>query len=249
VLALAPMARLAARRLPLPPNDPAPIVAGASRPGTTAMRSLPVGLPARVMIAGAQDVYPYAVAAFGEFGAQAFMDLLLSPNNLALYAGSPSAADFLYPYHYSALEPILDAASPDDLQRGAIPLAAALIRLAGQPGLDSPAVSKAAPAAFAVLDRTRASGGCDGQLDLLLLVAADDVTTTGILADEQRRAVSACPNEPTPDWIVGQAQMRNLTLMFTPRPSSTDDKTRGGSRRPSPPSRNLPGGFPGTPRR
>jgi hypothetical protein len=103
VLALAPMARLAARRLPLPPNDPAPIVAGASRPGTTAMRSLPVGLPARVMIAGAQDVYPYAVAAFGEFGAQAFMDLLLSPNNLALYAGSPSAADFLYPYHYSAL--------------------------------------------------------------------------------------------------------------------------------------------------
>src|SRR5689334_15316371 len=58
VLALAPLARLAARRLPLPPSDPAPVVAGASRPGTTAMRSLPVGMPAGVMIAGAQDVYP-----------------------------------------------------------------------------------------------------------------------------------------------------------------------------------------------
>jgi hypothetical protein len=79
-----------------------------------------------------------------------------------------------------------------------------------------------------VLDRTRSSGGCDGQLDLLLLVAGDDFTTTRILADEQRRTVAACANEPTPDWIVGQAQMRDLQLTFTPRPSLTDDKTRRG---------------------
>ena len=49
-----------------------------------------------------------------------------------------------------------------------------------------------------------------------------------ILADEQRRTVAACANEPTPDWIVGQAQMRDLQLTFTPRPSLTDDKTRRG---------------------
>jgi hypothetical protein len=114
------------------------------------------------------------------------------------------------------------------LRRGATQLAAALIMLAGQPGLDIPAAYKAAPAAFGMLDRTRSSGGCDAQLNLLLLVAGDDHTTTGILADELQRTVSACANEPTPDWIVGQAQMRNLQLTFTPRPSLTDDKTRGG---------------------
>ena len=228
VLALAPVAHLAARRLPLPPNDPTPIVAGATRPGTTAMRNVPVGLPASVTITGAQDVYPYAVAALGVLGAQELMAVLSSPDDLALYHGSTSPADFLYPYHYPALEPILDAAAEADLRRGATQLAAALIMLAGQPGLNSPAAYKAAPAAFGVLDRTRSSGGCDGQLDLLLLVAGDDFTTSRILADEQRRTVSACANEPTPDWIVGQAQMRDLQLTFTPRPSLTDEKTRRG---------------------
>jgi cellulose synthase operon protein C len=229
VLALAPVAHLAARRLPLPPNDPTLIVAGATRSDTTAMRNLPVGLPAGVTITSTQDVYPYAVAALGALGAQSLMAVLSSPDNLALYDGRPAAADLLYPYHYPALEPILDAAPPADLRRGATPLAAALIMLAEQPGLDSPAVSKAAPTAFGVLDRMRSAGGCDGQLDLLLLLAADDFTTTGILADEQRRTVSACSIEPTPDWIVGQAQMRNLELMFTPRgPTFTDDKTRKG---------------------
>ena len=166
VLALAPVAHLAARRLPLPPNDPTPIVAGATRPGTTAMRNVPVGLPASVTITGAQDVYPYAVAALGVLGAQELMAVLSSPDDLALYHGSTSPADFLYPYHYPALEPILDAAAEADLRRGATQLAAALIMLAGQPGLNSPAAYKAAPAAFGVLDRTRSSGGCDGQLDL-----------------------------------------------------------------------------------
>ena len=210
VLALAPVAHLAARRLPLPPSDPTPIVAGATRPGTTAMRNVPVGLPADVTITSAQDVYPYAVAALGVLGAQELMAVLSSPDDLALYHGSTSPADFSYPYHYPALEPILDAAAEADLRRGATQLAAALIMLAGQPGLNSPAAYKAAPAAFGVLDRTRSSGGCDGQLDLLLLVAGDDFTTTRILADEQRRTVSACANEPTPDWIVGQAPNERL---------------------------------------
>ena len=228
VLALAPVSHVTARRLPLPPNDPTPIVAGATRPGTTAMRNVPVGLPADVTITSAQDVYPYAVAALGVLGAQELMAVLSSPDDLALYHGSTSPADFSYPYHYPALEPILDAAAEADLRRGATQLAAALIMLAGQPGLNSPAAYKAAPTAFGVLDRTRSSGGCDGQLDLLLLVAGDDFTTTRILADEQRRTVAACANEPTPDWIVGQAQMRDLQLTFTPRPSLTDDKTRRG---------------------
>lgn len=218
VLALAPVAHLAARHLPLAPNDPTPIVPGVTRGGTTAMRSLPIGLPAGVPITSTEDVYPYAVAALGVLGAQELMAVLSSSDSyLDLQQSDQSRIDY-YPYRYPALEPILDAAAPADLSSGATQLAAGLIMLAGQPGLES----KAAPAAFALLDRTRSSGGCDGQLDLLLLLAGDPLTPTGILADEQRRTVAACPHEPTPGWIVGQAQMRDLGIPLTPRPTYSD---------------------------
>ena len=156
VLALAPVSHVAAGHLPLPPNDPTAIVAGATRPGTTAMRNLPVGLPAGVRIATTQDVYPYAVAALGVPGAQALMSVLSSLGDLTPYSSGgpfPAAFEYLYPYRYAALEPILDAAPPADLGRGATQLGAALIELAGV----SPVGSRAAPAAYAVLDRTRSS--------------------------------------------------------------------------------------------
>ena len=222
VLAVAPVAHLAARRLPLPPNDPTPIVAGATRPDTTAMRNLPVGLPAGVTITTAQDVYPYAVAAFGAAGARELMAVLSSSDYISPDGGFPRP----YPYRFAPLEPILDSAPPADLRNGATQLAAALITLAGQPGSgNEPAAWKAAQLAYAVLDRTRKSSGCDGQLDLLLLVAGDPMTTTEILADEQGRTVAACSDEPTPGWIVGQAQLRNLGIPVTPRPTYSDDES------------------------
>ena len=120
VLALAPVAHLAARRLPPPPNDPTPIVAGATRPGTTAMRNLPIGLPTGVTITSGQDVYPYAVAALGELGAQELMAMLSSPNDLALYQGSPSPADFraIRTTIQRSSRPA-EAAAEADLRRGA----------------------------------------------------------------------------------------------------------------------------------
>jgi hypothetical protein len=221
VLALAPVAHLAARRLPLPPNDPTPIVAGVTRPGTTAMRNLPIGLPPGVTIATTQDLQPYAVAALGSPGAEALMAALSSSD----YLWPDGHFPWPYPYRFAALEPILDAAPPADLRIGATQLAAALIMLAGQPGSgNESAASKAAQLAYAVLDRTRAAGGCDGQLDLLLLVAGDPLTTTEILAEEQRRTLAACPDEPTPGWIVGQAQMRNLGIPLSPRPTYSNEE-------------------------
>lgn len=222
VLALAPVSHVTARRLPLAPEDPTPIVAGVTRLGTTAMRSLPIGLPAGVPITSTEDVYPYAVAALGVLGAQELMAVLSSSD----YISPDGRYPWPYPYRFAPLEPILDSAPPADLRIGATQLAAALIRLAGQPGSDNgPAESKAAQLAYAVLDRTRESGGCDGQLDLLLLVAGDPLTTTGILADEQRRTVAACPHEPTPGWIVGQAQMRDLGIPVTPRPTYSNGES------------------------
>ena len=79
------------------------------------------------------------------------------------------------PVPLSALEPILDAAPPEaTCERGATRLGrgadhAGRATRTQQPGSST----KAAQAAFGVLDRTRSSGGCDGQLDLLLLVAGD----------------------------------------------------------------------------
>ena len=78
VLALAPVAHLAARHLPLAPNDPTPIVPGVTRADTTAIRNLPIGLPAGVPITSTEDVYPYAVAALGVLGAQGLMAALSS---------------------------------------------------------------------------------------------------------------------------------------------------------------------------
>ena len=69
VFALTPVSHVIARRLPIAPKDPTPIVAGVTRLGTTAMRNLPIGLPAGVPITSTEGVYPYAVAALGVLGA------------------------------------------------------------------------------------------------------------------------------------------------------------------------------------
>ena len=229
LLGLAPISHLAADHLPRTPDDPIRIVSGTTRPGSSAMRNLPVGLPAGVTVATTQDVYPYAVTALGSAGAQALMALLSSSEILDPMGKSEDGSDAMYPYRYAALEPILDAAPPAALRNGATGLAAALIKLAGQPAADSTSI--AGPAAYALLDRTRSSGGCDAQLDLLLLVASDWWSSLQkTLTDEYQRTVAACPNEPTPGWIVGQAQMRKQQMGSTsqPRPIRTNENTIAG---------------------
>ena len=67
----------------------------------------------------------------------------------------------------------------------------------------------AGPAAFAVLSAV--DGGCDTQLNLLLLVAADSFSANSALATQQRRAEEACPGEVTAGWLIGQAQLRLFT--------------------------------------
>ena len=99
--------------------------------------------------------------------------------------------------------------------------------LAGHPELNSPAADKAARAAFGVLDRTRSFGGCDGQLDLLLLVAETTSRRLESLLTSSGEPFRL-PERADAGLDVGQAQMRDLQLTFTPRPSLTDDKTRRG---------------------
>lgn len=222
IAALAPAAHLAAEKLPLRPDDVTALVEGSVNTGTTALRQLPVGLPTGKRIASVQDVYPFAVAALGESGARALSGLLTSQEWL-VPSSAPDSYRFDYPYHYPVLEPILAGAPADQLQRNAVALAAALIQLDGRKGLEH---SQAAAVAFGLLDRVRASGGCDAQLNLLLLVAADYRTSMEALVDEYRNSSAACPNDPTPGWITGQAQMRRLQGDVEPRPAYIDSYAR-----------------------
>lgn len=125
---------------------------------------------------------------------------------------------------------MLDKAPPASFTSGATALGAALTVLAAQPQSDSATPStadmaggNAAPAAYGVLDRARATGGCAPQLDLLLLLTADESTSAGILGQEERRAEAVCPHDPTPAWLVGQSQLR--FLLFS-EPSTTADSSR-----------------------
>ena len=126
---------------------------------------------------------------------------------------------------------MLDKAPPASFTSGATALGAALTVLAAQPQSDSAtpstadmAIGNAAPAAYGVLDRARAAGGCAPQLDLLLLLTADESTSAGILGQEERRAEAACPHDPTPAWLVGQSQLR--FLLFS-EPSTTAGSSAG----------------------
>ena len=134
----------------------------------------------------------YAVAALGPSDARTFIALLNSPNyQLGVPVGFPDHVE--YPYRYPALDAVLNKAAPASFASGATALGAAFTVLGG------------GPVAYSVLNRARAAGGCAPQLDLLLLLAADEDTSSDILRAEEQRTESACPHDPTPGWLVGQS--------------------------------------------
>ena len=226
LVAFAPAAHLTAKRLPVVPGDPTPVVSGTQRDDSTALRPLPAGLPADEIVDSVDKVYPYAVEALGVPGAHTLVGLLSSDNTLDPdpLPGSASGIEFTYPYHYSAFDPIFDGAPQPQSSSNATQLAAALVKLASQPRRFAEK-SNAARAAYALLEHTRSTGGCDAALDVLLLVASDYVTSPDNLAKEYRRAAAACPNDPTPGWIMGQSQLRSLFPSYDPRPTQFDEST------------------------
>jgi cellulose synthase operon protein C len=229
VLAFSPVSRLAADGLPRAPGSSAAVVTGSQHGNTTTIQAVPAGLPKDARIRTAADVFPYAVAALGEQDALALMTLLDSKADLAstVVSGStqnPNGA--YYPYRYPPLEAVLDSAPPASFASGATALGAALTVLAAQPQgsatLTATPISNAGPAAYGVLNRARAAGGCAPQLDLLLLLAADESTDTAqstgtaVLSREEERTKAACPHDPTPAWLAGQSQLRMLVDSPTP---------------------------------
>jgi tetratricopeptide (TPR) repeat protein len=224
VLAFAPAARLAAQGLPAAPDRTVSVVAGPQRGPATAVRAVPAGLPTGARIRTAADVLPYAVAALGRPDAEALMALLNARSGLAVTDQSYRQ----YPYQYPPLNAVLDRAPSASLALGGTALGAALTELAAQPQVSTPSdsnspIENAGPAAYGVLNRVQAAGGCAAQLDLLLLLTADEVTMLdagpsaggGAVGGQERRAEAACPHDPTPGWLVGEAQLRMLEVSET----------------------------------
>lgn len=220
VLGFAPVSRLAARDLSRPPSSMAPVAAASHSGKLTAVRDVPLGVPAGARIQAAGDVVPYAVAALGPSGAQALMALLNGPyGNLASNPVGYGSGHLEYPYQYPALDAVLDQAPPASFARGATALGAALTVLAARivdfTDPSAHAISNAGAAAYGVLNRARDAGGCAPQLDLLLLLTADELTTSDVISREEQRTESACPHDPTPGWLVGQSQLRRVPLSFS----------------------------------
>jgi tetratricopeptide (TPR) repeat protein len=220
VLGFSPLSRLAAHGLPSVQGSFAPVVTGPEHGNATAIKAVPAGLPKGARIRTAADVFPYAVAALGKADALALMALLNSSSQLSESLVG-CCADVKYPYRYPPLDAVLDRAPPASFASEATALGAALTVLAAQPTSSSPpqpaemAILNASPAAYGVLDRARAAGGCAPQLDLLLLLAADQYSGAGVLSREQQRTEAACPHDPTPGWLVGQSQLRMVQILST----------------------------------
>jgi cellulose synthase operon protein C len=244
ILAFSPASHLAARGLLLSPSNPAKVVTGPQHGPVTAVQSVPVGLPSDARIRTAADVFPYAVAALGEPAATALMKLLNSASYLSGTAVGANTGPISYPYRYPPLDAVLDRAPPASLAANGTALGAALAVLAAQPQsgiqLNADAISNAAAAAYGVLDRVRDNGRCAAQLDLLLLITADQFTMQAdeyqaanespsppakALSQEEERAETDCPHDPTPGWLVGQAELRWVNFSESPTFADASDVT------------------------
>lgn len=221
LLVFSPACRLASQGLPRAPSGFAPPATGPQRATTTAIQAVPTGLPRDVRIRTAADVFPYAVAALGRPTALALTALMTSQTYVAGDLVGYGIGGIAYPYQYPVLNAVLDKAAPTSFRSGATALGAALTVLAAQPETGTfgrpgyQAIQNAAPAAYAVLNRARASGGCAPQLDLLLLLTADEGTSRHVLDQEERRTEATCPHDPTPAWLLDQAALRTVPLSIS----------------------------------
>ena len=213
VLAIAPLAHRVADEQPVAAAA-APAVA--TRASAPEVRTIPVGIESDRPFLSLADVRPVATGALGEAGGAELVALVAADDVghwLAETAvgGTPGFAP--YPYRYPALTRLLATYAGQASTAELTSLGAALMVLSARHDSEGRReFYNAAPAAYATLDHARADGACDPQLNLLALVAADDQPRDDVVVDEAARAVRACPDEPTPGWVLGQFQSQRATL-------------------------------------
>jgi tetratricopeptide (TPR) repeat protein len=210
LVTFAPLASLAALTLPRAPQ--AAIDAGPpphGRSGT--LIPLPADLPESARPKRPEDLQSLAVSALGPHEGLQLINLLTSNADLTAL-GVQDDGTLRFPYHYRETDALLNHAPQMGATPAAARLGAALMWLGKQDEF-----STAARVAFALLHRAAPHGGCAPQLNLLLLLAADDLPIhpdspekMSPLAVHVRQqyhaATSDCPNDPTPGWLLGQFQ-------------------------------------------
>ena len=113
-----------------------------------------------------------------------------------------------YPFRFPLIDRYLDGALDTPLnerQSSAANDLAGLLILAAARFPDN--FPNAGPAAFALLDRSRATGDCRPQLNLAFLLSSDpNNPRDDDVAMEFEKATRACSGDPTPLWLLGQFQ-------------------------------------------
>ncbi|MBM2618657.1 tetratricopeptide repeat protein [Actinoplanes sp. LDG1-06] len=205
-----PLAALVAAAQPIPPDTELTARALPGDRSTATLRPLPGGLPAGLRPDGLAALRPAAISALGVDGAGA-LERLLSADQSLQETAVREDDDVVYPYRYPAMTRLLDSAPRRGRTEAAGRLGAALMLFAGRNPDEFGARVSAAAAAFAVLDRARADGGCTAQTDLLLLLTADGQPRDRPVELEAERAVVACPHDPAPLWLLAQYLSQRAT--------------------------------------
>lgn len=216
LLAVGPLSVLAARLAPLPsPAPPVGVTPADARAPRAAVRDLPVGLPAGSAPTRPADLGALARLALGDGGARQ-LDRWLEPepvlSSAALMDGNTSA----YPGTYPEVERLLDDAPQRGATTAAAQLGAQLVVLAGLQGGSLDFLANPHPnaglLAHALLSRARAVAGCDAEVNLLLLLTADNQPHDDVVRAQGRRAIGACPADPTPGWLLAEFQSQRAVV-------------------------------------
>jgi tetratricopeptide (TPR) repeat protein len=215
LLGFAPAAWVATERQPRPPDPVVELSIGEPTPYGKVVKELPAGIPPDVTAQTPESLRKLATAALGARGAARLLRLLqpvrfsetLDKNLVWMMVGNGGEFPYPYPYRYPAMTRILDRAPTAGFRRNGAALGAALVLLSSRRDAEAlPKYVNAAPAAFAVLHRASLARNCDARLNLLLMVASEHLPQDKVVRAEAERAMDACPNDPTPGWVLGQFQ-------------------------------------------
>ena len=246
------LAALVARGLPVPPREPrvaVPAAAAESR----GLRPVPVFAQEPDHGAALESPGAMRAALRGamegvlEEGRAARLLALVSSDRRPELAGGGKPGDpegVPYPYRYPRIERLL----PAELGEEGGDLGALLILAAGVFGgaevLEEP-FPNAGYVAFAVLDRARAGGACEPQLNLAFALSADRNPFDDQVEREYARAMDACGDDPTPRWLLSQFQSQRAFTADNPERPGQEVERAERLRRPVATAQALQRSHPG----
>jgi Flp pilus assembly protein TadD len=221
------LAALAAAGEPLPSGTPPLPPAGLA--GRAAVRAVPVFVgarPSRAVLSGSAAMRRALLAAarevLGPREGPVLVRLASQPGSLRAPGPGGTLPTVETPLRFPAVERLLrrGLAAPLNAQATAAAndLGALLIDAATMPEADSGyggAFPQAGEVAFVVLDRARAQGACDPQLNLAFILAASAMPRAPEAEAALRRAARDCPGDPTPLWLLGEYQSESAVVPST----------------------------------